>query len=142
MEDTQKQKPMTFAVTEKGNKMENYNEKIAILLKKVGVTPANRGWKYLTEAVKMVVEDNDVVDGITKRLYPDVAKKCKTTAHAVERAIRCSILKAFDNMPTDMIYAVFGNSLSDEYRTATNSEFITTLAEIVTTEPNNPIWSM
>lgn len=122
--------------------MENNNEKIAILLKKVGVTPANRGWKYLTEAVKMVVEDNDVVDGITKRLYPDVAKKCKTTAHAVERAIRCSVLKAFDNMPADMVYAIFGNTVSRKDGKATNSEFITTLAELVTTEPHNPIWSM
>lgn len=121
--------------------MENYNEKIAIILKKVGVTPANRGWKFLTEAVQMVVDDNDVIDGITKRLYPSIAKKFKTTSGGVERAIRCSVLKAFDNMPTDMIYAIFGNTVSSRGK-ATNSEFITTLAEIVTSEPNNPIWSM
>lgn len=121
--------------------MENYDEKIAILLKKTGVTPANCGWKYLTEAIKMVVDDADVIDGITKRLYPDVAKKFKTTASAVERAIRNSVLKAFDNMPTYMIYVIFGNTLTKR-DTATNSEFIATLAELVTSEPNNPIWSM
>lgn len=122
--------------------MENYIEKIAILLKKVGVTPANRGWKYLTEAVRMVLEDDSVIDLITKRLYPDIAKKFDTTASAVERAIRVSVLKAFDNMPTDMIYAIFGNTLSSRNGTPTNSEFITTLAEVVTSEPHNPIWSM
>lgn len=122
--------------------MENYNEKIAILLKKVGITPANRGWRYITEAVKMAVKDNDVIDSITKRLYPDVAKIFKTTPQAVERAIRNSVLKAFDNMPKDMIYFIFGNTLGSKNRKATNSEFITTLAELVTSEPNNPIWTM
>lgn len=121
--------------------MENYNEKIAILLKKVGVTPANRGWKFLKEAVEMVVEDNDVIDGITKRLYPDIAKKFGTTSHAVERIIRYSVNKSFDNMPMDMIYTIFGNTVPRNSK-ATNSEFITTLAELVTSEPNNPIWSM
>ena len=120
--------------------MESY--KIAILLKKVGVSPANRGWKYLTEAVRMVLEDDTVLDGITKRLSPDVAKKFDTTASAVERGIRCAIDHAFDNMPADMIYAIFGNSLSSKNGTATNSEFIATLAELITSEPNNPIWSM
>ena len=122
--------------------MENFNEKIAILLKKVGVTPANRGWKFLKEAVEMVVEDNDVIDGITKRLYPDIAKKFGTTSHAVERIIRYSVNKSFDNMPEHLIYFIFGNTLGSKNRKATNSEFITTLAELVTSEPNNPIWSM
>jgi two-component system response regulator (stage 0 sporulation protein A) len=121
--------------------MENYNEKIAILLKKVGVTPANQGWKYLTEAVKMVLEDDTVIDGITKRLYPEIAEKFKTTSSAVERGIRCSINRAFYNMPSKMVKYIFGNTLNKN-GTATNGEFIATLAELVTFEPNNPIWSM
>lgn len=122
--------------------MDNYNEKIAILLKKVGASPANRGWRYIKEAVEMVVADFSMVDGITKRIYPDIAKKFKTSAPAVERAIRYSVDQAFENMTTDMIYSVFGNTLSRRNGKATNSEFITTIAELVTSEPNNPIWSM
>lgn len=122
--------------------MENYNEKIAILLKKVGVSPANCGWKYITEAVKMVLEDDTVLDGITKRLYPDIAKKFDTTAQRVERGIRYAVEHTLDNMPADMICAVFGNTLSYHKGKATNSDFIATLAELVTSEPNNPIWSM
>ena len=121
--------------------MENYNEKIAILLKKVGVTPANIGWKYLTEAVQMEVEDEKVIYGMTKCLYPGIAKKYKTTSEAVERGIRYSINRAFYYMPGKMVKCIFGNTLTKN-GTATNGEFIATLAELVTSEPNNPIWSM
>jgi two-component system response regulator (stage 0 sporulation protein A) len=119
--------------------MENYNEKIAILLKKAGVTPANRGWKYITEAVKMAVEDADVP---MMNLYFDIARKFNTTKAGVERAIRHSIDCAFNNMPPDIQSAIFGYTVPDNNGKVTNREFITTLAELITTEPNNPIWSM
>ena len=122
--------------------MENYNEKIAILIKKMGVPPSLRGYKYVTEAVKMVLEDDTAIDGITKRVYPDIARKFNTTASGVERAIRHAIDRSFDNMPVDMISAVFGNTLSYANSKATNSEFIATLSELITSEPSNPIWSM
>lgn len=86
--------------------MENYNEKIATLLKKVGISPALLGYKYAKEAVKMVLEDDTVLDYVTKLLYPDIAKKFNSTASRVERAIRHSIERAFDNMTTDMITAI------------------------------------
>ena len=117
------------------------NEKIAILLKKVGVTPANLGWKYLTEAITMVVNNGDLADGITTHLLPEVADKFDSNFRAVERAIRCAIIKAFKNMPSDVKHFIFGNTVS-KTGFATNSEFITTLAELVTSEPNNPIWTM
>lgn len=117
------------------------NEKIAIILKKVGVSPSNLGWKYLTEAIKMVIDDADVIDGITRRLYPAIAKKYNSNSRAVERAIRHFVRKAFKNMPSETRFFIFGNTVSST-RFATNSEFITTLAEIVTSEPNNPIWTM
>lgn len=120
--------------------MENYKEKIAILLKKMGVSPALLGYKYLAEALKIAIEDDTVLDGITKVLYPTIAKKFNATVPRVERAIRHSIQCAFDNMPTDIQTAVFGNTVS--HNKATNSEFIATLAMLITTEPNNPIWSM
>ena len=122
--------------------MENYNEKVAILIKKVGISPALLGYKYITEAVNMVVDDDTVLDGITKRLYPDIAKKFKTTAVRVERMIRYAVDSSFQNMPVDMIKAIFSNTISPKTGKPTNSEFIATLAEVATSEPNNPIWSM
>ena len=122
--------------------MENYNEKVAILIKKVGISPALLGYKYITEAVNMVVDDDTVLDGITKILYPDIAKKFKSTAVRVERAIRHAVERSFENMPADMIKAIFSNTISPKTGKPTNSEFIATLAEITTSEPNNPIWSM
>lgn len=122
--------------------MENYNEKIAILLKKMGVSPALLGYKYITEALKMALEDDTVLYSVTKRLYPTIAKKFNTTTSRTERAIRHSIERAFDNMPTDIQTAVFGNTVSYNKGKATNTEFIATLAELITTESNNPIWNM
>lgn len=122
--------------------MENYNEKIAMLLKKVGVTPAHLGWEYITEAVKMVIEDKGMRYCNITRLYSVIARKHFVTAGSVERAIRHAIEGAFDKMPTDIRNAIFGNAVSRHTGKATNGEFITTLAEIITTEPNNPIWSM
>ena len=119
--------------------MENYNEKIAILLKKAGVTPAKRGWKYIAEAVKMAVEDADVP---MMNLYFDIARKFNTTEAGVERAIRHSINCAFSNMPSDIQSAIFGYTVPCNNGNVTNREFIATLAELITTEPNNPIWSM
>lgn len=118
--------------------MEN-NEKIAVLLKVVGVSPANLGWKYLTEAIKMVLEDETVLDGITKLLYPDVAKKFNSTPARVERAIRHSIEGAFWDMPQNVKYDIFKNTARGG-RKATNGEFIGTLAELIANEPNNPVW--
>lgn len=122
--------------------MENYNEKIATLLKKVGISPALLGYKYTREAIKLVLEDDTVLEDITKRLYPDIAKKFNSTASRVERAIRHGIERAFDNIPADIITAVFGNTVAYHKGKVTNSEFIATLAELITTEPNNPIWRM
>lgn len=118
--------------------MEN-REKIAVLLKEVGVSPANLGWKYLTEAIEMVLADSTTLDGLTKVLYPTIAKKYNATSSRVERAIRHGIEGAFQNMPEDVKHEIFGNTT--RFRGgATNGEFIGTLAELITTEPNHPIW--
>lgn len=118
--------------------MKDYNERIAILLKKAGVTPGKLGWKYITEAVKIVVEDADI---LMMNLYYDIAKKFNTTVSGVERAIRVSIDCAFNNMPPNVQSVIFGYTVSNAGK-ATNREFITTLAELLITEPNNPIWTM
>ena len=118
----------------------NNNEKIVVLLKRVGVTPAHRGWEYLIEAITMVVEDPTAINGITKIIYPTIAKKYDATPNAVEKAIRHSIGKAFEILPQSVKYEIFGNTVG--YGKVTNGEFIGILAELITTEPNNPIWTI
>lgn len=119
-----------------------HNERIAILVKKVGISPAILGYKYITEAVKMAVEDDTVLDCITRRLYPDIAKKFATTPGRVERMIRYAAELSYENMPLVMRDVIFSNTICGYRGKPTNSEFIATLAEVVSTEPNNPIWKM
>lgn len=118
--------------------MEN-NEKISVLLKVVGVSPANYGWRYIREAVNIVLEDAEAINYITKRLYPNIARKYGVTAQSVERAIRYSIVDAFNIMPKDVAHNIFRNTIRENDK-VTNSEFISTLAELINSEPNNPIW--
>lgn len=113
-----------------------------ILLKKLGVNPAIKGWTYLNEAIQMSVDDPTVMEQVTKRMYPAIAKKCNTTPMRVERAIRHAVEQAFFVAPTEVISAAFGNSIDPRRGKATNSQFIATLVNLITTEPDNPIWSM
>jgi two-component system response regulator (stage 0 sporulation protein A) len=118
--------------------MEN-NEKISVLLKVVGVSPANYGWRYIRDGVNIVLEDAEAINYITKRLYPNIARKYGVTAQSVERAIRYSIVDAFNIMPKDVAHNIFRNTIRENGK-VTNSEFISTLAELIKSEPNNPIW--
>ena len=72
--------------------METRNGKSSILLKKLGISPALNGWNYLTEAINLVIEDRSYLNAITKRLYPDVAKRCGSTPSRVERCIHSQVI--------------------------------------------------
>lgn len=120
--------------------MENTNEKIAILLRMVGISPALLGYKYISAATKLVLADPSFIDNITSRLYPHIAKEYGTTSSRVERAIRHGVETAFLNMPNRVKSAIFGNTIVNGK--VTNSSFIATFAEVITTEPNNPIWKL
>ena len=120
--------------------MENTNEKIAILLRMVGISPALLGYKYIRAATKLVLADPSFIDNITSRLYPHIAKEYGTTSSRVERAIRHGVETAFLNMPPDVKNAVFGNTATGGK--VTNSAFIATLADIIVNEPNNIIWKL
>jgi two-component system response regulator (stage 0 sporulation protein A) len=116
--------------------------KITTLMRKLGMKPNLLGWRYINSAVGMVIEDPMAIDGVTKVLYPTIAKIHNTTASRVERAIRHSIECAFSHAPINVLSAVFGNSI-DTYRGhATNSEFIAAIAQVVAHEPGNPVWNM
>ena len=77
----------------------------------------------------MVVEDIDVLNQITKQLYPDLAKKHKTTPSRVERAIRHAIEVAWNRGQIDMIESIFGYTINANKGKPTNSEFIAMIAD-------------
>lgn len=107
----------------------NYTKKIIEVLKDVGVPASIKGYEYLKVAINAVLNDRTYIDQMTKRLYPDVAAMCDTTASRVERNIRHATEVAFDNMDPERIAEYFGWCYSPRKGKATNSEFIAILAE-------------
>lgn len=108
------------------------------LMHKVGV-PANiSGHQYLREAILMVIEDRGLITGITKELYPNVAKKHKTTAAKVERAIRHAIEVSWGRGRLDLLEKTFGYTINPERGKPTNSEFIAMVADKIRMELRLP----
>lgn len=103
--------------------------KVTNILHEIGV-PANiRGYHYMREAIIMSVNDMDVLNYITKELYPSIAKKCNTTPSRVERAIRHAIEVAWNRGKVDAINALFGYTVNNHKGKPTNSEFIALIAD-------------
>lgn len=104
-------------------------------LKNCGVSPANLGYKYILRAIELSIEDETILDHVTKRLYPEIARTYSTTASRVERAIRHSIETAFDIPEAcEVIYKYFGNTVSSDCAKTTNSAFLATISEVVNLE--------
>ena len=99
------------------------------LIHKVGI-PANiNGHQYLREAILRVIEDRGLITGVTKELYPDIAKKYKTTGAKVERSIRHAIEVCWLRGRIDVLESTFGYSINPERGKPTNSEFIAMVAD-------------
>lgn len=111
------------------NNYNNYTKKIIEVLKDVGVPASLKGYEYLKIAINAVLNDRTYMDQVTKRLYPDVAAMCDTTASRVERSIRHATEVAFNNMDPEQITQYFGRCCNYYKGKATNSEFIAILAE-------------
>lgn len=107
---------------------ENLNLNIVRLLKKVGIPPHFSGYEYLEEAVRMCYKDNTYLKGITRRLYPEIARKFDTTKSRVERAIRHSVEYAFENGSMEMNKEIF-TTIPNSKGKPTNSNVIATLVE-------------
>ena len=118
------------------------SERLHTLIKNLGISPALSGYGYIAEAVRIYIEGGRLPKSITKTAYDEVAAIFGVTRWNVERCIRTAIERAFDNLSPEIIFAVFGNSVSADRGRPTNSEFIATVAEVLTSEPNNPVWRM
>ncbi len=102
---------------------------VTAIIHEIGVPAHIKGYQYLREAIIMTVEDMDVINAVTKVLYPEVARKFGTTASRVERAIRHAIEVAWDRGDLDTLQKYFGFTVSNAKGKPTNSEFIAMIAD-------------
>jgi two-component system response regulator (stage 0 sporulation protein A) len=105
------------------------DEEISSLFLAVGIPAHIKGYQYLREAVRMVVDDPDVINRITKELYPGIARKFATSASKVERAIRHAIEVAWNRGRVDAINSSFGCRVFSRDDKPTNGEFIALIAD-------------
>lgn len=108
---------------------QNLEASVTTIIHEIGVPAHIKGYQYLREAIMMTVEDMDVINAVTKILYPEVAKKFNTTASRVERAIRHAIEVAWDRGDLETLQKYFGYTVSNSKGKPTNSEFIAMIAD-------------
>jgi two-component system response regulator (stage 0 sporulation protein A) len=90
----------------------------------LGIRSNIKGYNYIKTAITLAYNDSTILESVTKRLYPDIAKIYNTTASRVERAIRHAIETAWMNGNVDVINDIFGYSVCADKAKPTNSEFI------------------
>lgn len=103
--------------------------RVTNMLHEIGVPAHIRGYNYMREAIIMAINDMDILNYITKELYPSIAKKCNTTPSRVERAIRHAIEVAWNRGKIDAIDNLFGYTINTHKGKPTNSEFIALIAD-------------
>ena len=102
---------------------------VTAIIHEIGVPAHIKGYQYLREAITLTVADMEVINAVTKVLYPAVAKKFGTTASRVERAIRHAIEVAWDRGDLETLQKYFGYTVSNAKGKPTNSEFIAMIAD-------------
>lgn len=108
--------------------------RITDLLHEVGIPAHIKGYSYLRTAITYSYQNQDYIGQVTKVLYPDIARKYKTTGSRVERAIRHAIEVAWNRGNIDTIDEIFGYTISASKAKPTNSEFIAMIADHLTVE--------
>ena len=108
---------------------DNLEASVTNIIHEVGVPAHIKGYQYLREAIIMVVNDIEVINQITKLLYPRIASKYKTTPSRVERAIRHAIEVAWGRGEPQTVESIFGYTISAAKGKPTNSEFIAMIAD-------------
>ena len=110
---------------------------VTSVIHEIGVPAHIKGYQYLREAIMITVRDMDVINAVTKILYPEVAKRYATTPSRVERAIRHAIEVAWDRGDLETLQKYFGYTVSNAKGKPTNSEFIAMIADRLTLEQKN-----
>lgn len=113
--------------TAKGNN--DIETQVTKIIHQIGVPAHIKGYQYLRTAILMTIADSDIINSVTKVLYPSVAKKYDTTTSRVERAIRHAIEVAWDRGDVDVLNSYFGYTIQNNRGKPTNSEFIAMIAD-------------
>ena len=114
----------------------NLETEITEIIHEIGVPAHIKGYQYLREAILMSVNDMEMLNSITKILYPSIAKKFQTTPSRVERAIRHAIEVAWSRGKIDTIDELFGYTINNGKGKPTNSEFIALITDRIRLEMN------
>ncbi len=107
----------------------NLEVEVTNIMHEIGVPAHIKGYQYLRDAIMMVVKDLDIINSITKQLYPSIAREYNTTPSRVERAIRHAIEVAWSRGQVETIDSLFGYTVSIGKGKPTNSEFIAMVAD-------------
>ena len=103
--------------------------RVTEIIHQIGVPAHIKGYQYLRDAILMAIDDDDIINAVTKRLCPAVAKKHDTTSSRVERAIRHAIEVAWDRGDVDVLNSYFGYTIHNGRGKPTNSEFIAMISD-------------
>lgn len=110
-------------------KMESWERIISDTTLRIGVPPHIQGYRYVQVAVRLVLENPDMIHRITKELYPAVARTCDTTNTKVERSIRHAVGVVWDRGRAGAFNELFGHEVCSQEIRPSNGEFIALLAE-------------
>ena len=116
-------------ISNQASKEEILEVKVTNIIHEIGVPAHIKGYQYLRDGIMMVVNNIEVINQITKQLYPDLAKKYKTTPSRVERAIRHAIEVAWNRGQIETVENIFGYTVNSNKGKPTNSEFIAMIAD-------------
>ena len=136
--DTNLNEPSKEYIVKVENKV-NLQEKVTSIMHDLGVPAHTKGYHYIRDAIIMVINDLEMINSITKLLYPTIAKKYKTTSSRVERAIRHAIEISWLRGDINKMEDLFGNSIDFDRARPTNSEFLSTLADSIKIKSRNLI---
>ncbi|MCL1964142.1 MAG: sporulation transcription factor Spo0A [Firmicutes bacterium] len=123
-----------IGATVQGTRAKSIDERIANMFLTIGMPAHIKGYQFLREAVKVVMEQPDMINRITKELYPGIAHRFNTTSSKVERAIRHAIEVAWGRGRIEVINQVFGSNVCTLENKPTNGEFIALVADKLSLE--------
>ena len=119
----------SLMLAQKSDSVKEIEEKITNIFITVGIPAHIKGYQFLREAIKLAMENPDIINSITKKLYPTIAEKFDTSASKVERAIRHAIEVAWNRGKIENINSIFGLTVYTSNEKPTNGEFIALVAD-------------
>ena len=124
-----RQKDIPAAAMQADPQSPDIETQVTQIIHQIGVPAHIKGYQYLRTAILLTIQDSDIINSVTKILYPSVAKKYQTTTSRVERAIRHAIEVAWDRGDVDTLNSYFGYTIQNNRGKPTNSEFIAMIAD-------------